>query len=85
MVAKYKGLITSILIFVCICVPLSSAIIAPETVLNNSNELLAANIPITYGDANFRQRILERTNGEREPVGLVLSGGSARAFAHIGV
>jgi NTE family protein len=58
---------------------------APAEVLNNSNDLLAAGMPILYGDAQFRQRILDRTRGEREPVGLVLSGGSARAFAHIGV
>ena len=57
----------------------------PKDVLNNSNDLLAAGMPIQYGDAQFRQRILERTQGEREPVGVVLSGGSARAFAHIGV
>ena len=58
---------------------------APVEVLNNSNDLLAAGMPIQYGDAQFRQRILDRTQGEREPIGLVLSGGSARAFAHIGV
>lgn len=44
-----------------------------------------APIPIIYGEEEFRQRILERTGGTREPLGLVLSGGSARAFAHIGV
>ncbi len=38
-----------------------------------------------YGDEAFRARIAERTGGLRSPVGLVLSGGSARAFAHIGV
>jgi NTE family protein len=52
---------------------------------NASTDLLAADVPIQYGDASFRERILERTKGERSPVGLVLSGGSARAFAHIGV
>lgn len=49
------------------------------------DDLLQADLPIAYGDAHFRQRILERTGGVRTPVGLVLSGGSARAFAHIGV
>ena len=38
-----------------------------------------------YGDENFRARIAEKTGGTRSAVGLVLSGGSARAFAHIGV
>jgi NTE family protein len=42
-------------------------------------------IPIRYGEEDFVRRIEERTNGEREPIGLLLSGGSARAFAHIGV
>lgn len=51
----------------------------------DADDILSANLPIAYGDAQFRQRILERTNGERSPIGLVLSGGSARAFAHIGV
>ncbi len=47
--------------------------------------LLVGDIPITYGDESFRNRILERTHGERDPIGLVLSGGSARALAHLGV
>lgn len=49
------------------------------------DNLLLANVHIIYGEENFRQRIEERTGGTREPIGLVLSGGSARAFAHIGV
>ncbi|HHU89355.1 MAG TPA: patatin, partial [Spirochaetales bacterium] len=52
---------------------------------NNSNDVLSSTIPILYGDHSFRERILERTQGERDPIALVLSGGSARAFAHIGV
>lgn len=50
-----------------------------------ADDLLSADHPIAYGEAAFRSRILERTGSERSPVGLVLSGGSARAFAHIGV
>lgn len=42
-------------------------------------------VPIQYGEEDFIKRIEERTKGEREPIGLLLSGGSARAFAHIGV
>lgn len=49
------------------------------------NDLLLSDVPIIYGDESFRERILERTKGERDPIGLVLSGGSARAFAHLGV
>ncbi len=48
-------------------------------------EILISDEPIVYGDENFRERILERTKGERDPIGLVLTGGSARACAHIGV
>ncbi|MGE4584360.1 MAG: patatin-like phospholipase family protein [Sphaerochaeta sp.] len=51
----------------------------------DQDDILLSNVPIAYGDAQFRQRILDRTQGKRSPVGLVLSGGSARAFAHIGV
>ncbi len=51
----------------------------------DADDILSADLPIAYGDAQFRQRIAQRTKGERSPVGLVLSGGSARAFAHIGV
>lgn len=48
-------------------------------------EILISDEPIVYGDESFRERIFERTNGERDPIGLVLTGGSARACAHIGV
>lgn len=40
--------------------------------------------PIFVGEENFDQRI-QQIKEEREPLGLVLSGGSARAYAHIGV
>lgn len=49
------------------------------------DELFSSDIPITYGEDSFIERINERTKGEREPIGLVLTGGSARACAHIGV
>ena len=58
---------------------------ADEYVTNASAGILTADIPIMYGDENFRARIAEKTGGTRSAVGLVLSGGSARAFAHIGV
>ncbi len=47
--------------------------------------IFVSDIPVTYGDESFRNRILERTKGERDPIGLVLTGGSARAIAHLGV
>lgn len=48
-------------------------------------EILISDVPVVYGDENFRERILARTEGKRDPIGLVLTGGSARACAHIGV
>ena len=51
----------------------------------SADDLILADIPIAYGEEEFRSRILERTGGERDPIGLVLTGGSARAFAHLGV
>ncbi|MBQ0166302.1 MAG: patatin-like phospholipase family protein [Treponema sp.] len=55
------------------------------TTLFAESNLLDADIPLTYGGEQFVARIQAKTGGTREPVGLVLSGGSARAFAHIGV
>ena len=40
--------------------------------------------PVYYGEENFVKRINGHENGEK-PLGLVFSGGAARAFAHIGV
>jgi len=69
-----------LLLLILLVATLTSALVAQR-----SDDILSADIPIIYGEASFRARILERTGGERSPVGLVLSGGSARAFAHIGV
>ena len=57
----------------------------PIAAVMEADDLLLADIPVSYGEEGFRERILERTKGERDPIGLVLTGGSARAFAHIGV
>lgn len=76
------------LIFLVLVLSFSLSSLFAETgdqFTNASADILAADIPIKYGDANFRSRIQEKTQGQRSPVGLVLSGGSARAFAHIGV
>jgi NTE family protein len=51
----------------------------------SQDDILLSDVPIAYGDEKFRSRILYRTGGTRSPIGLVLSGGSARAMAHIGV
>ena len=46
--------------------------------------LFLADEPIVYGHDRFTSRISELSE-HRAPLGLVLSGGSARAFSHIGV
>jgi NTE family protein len=51
----------------------------------SAKDLMLADIPIWYGKERFAERIEDRVAGARKPIGLVLSGGSARAFAHIGV
>ncbi len=60
-------------------------VLLPDAELISIDDIQNADIPISYGEASFRTRILERTKGERDPIGLVLTGGSARAFAHLGV
>lgn len=87
MTGKLKKLFVTVLIAACTASTLFSVALTSDggVITNASNDLLAAVVPISYGDESFRQRILDNTGGEREPIGLVLSGGSARAFAHIGV
>ncbi|MDD4082485.1 MAG: patatin-like phospholipase family protein [Sphaerochaetaceae bacterium] len=55
------------------------------SIIKGEDNLLLANVPISYGEEEFIERIKKRTGDDRESIGLVLSGGSARAFAHIGV
>ncbi|MCF7942611.1 MAG: patatin-like phospholipase family protein [Spirochaetia bacterium] len=55
---------------------------AEEGVLNDS--LFSAAEPIIHGEQTFIERVKHQA-GDQEPVALVLSGGSARAFSHIGV
>lgn len=72
-------------IFVLLLLILTISSLYANTTEADPSDILLSNIPIKYGDESFRQRILERTKGERDPIGLVLTGGSARAFAHLGV
>ena len=57
---------------------------SPATTLS-ADTLLSQDIPIYYGEEDFRERIADPPSGRRAPLGVLLSGGSARAFAHIGV
>lgn len=49
------------------------------------SQVLSLDSVITYGDAGFRERILARTEGQRDPLGLVMTGSWASASAHLGV
>lgn len=61
---------------------LAIIIISSLSALDDS--LFSSGTPIVYGEESFIRRVEEKAEG-REPVGLVLTGGSARALAHIGV
>ncbi|MDD2296509.1 MAG: patatin-like phospholipase family protein [Sphaerochaetaceae bacterium] len=80
-----RRIVIIVVMLSCVLITAFATLAIPPNVLDNSNQLLAATVPVSYGEPSFRERILVRTQGERDPVGLVLSGGSARAFAHIGV
>ena len=66
-----------------------SSIFSSQLAINSEDkylqEILLSDVPVTYGDELFSERIFERTKGERDPIGLVLAGGSAKACAQIGV
>ncbi len=70
-------------LFILLILPLPQ-LAAEQTDSGLSSDLLDAVVPFEYGIERFEQRIADSSRG-REPVGLLLSGGSARAFAHIGV
>ena len=57
---------------------------ACQALFAQTDDLLLSGEPVYYGEEQFIRRIKERCT-DHEPVGLVLTGGSARALAHIGV
>ena len=57
---------------------------SPDGFYAEGNPFLPVVEPIVRGEARFVER-LRASAGGGEPFGLVLSGGSARAFAHVGV
>ena len=73
------------LVFLVLFLIVFTAILPAVEEVIPQDDIRMADVPIFYGEENFRARILERTKGERDPIGLVLTGGSARAFAHLGV
>ena len=81
-----KKILFVLILIMALCLPIFATDL--EASVENDEflkEILMSDIPITYGDEAFRERILKRTEGKRDPIGLVLTGGSARACAHIGV
>ena len=81
-----KKIIFVLILILALCLPIFATDL--ETAVENDEflkEILISDIPVTYGDEAFRERILLRTEGKRDPIGLVLTGGSARACDHIGV
>ncbi len=80
-----KKILLVLLVLVMISISLFASVANESENDEFLDEILISDIPITYGDELFRERILARTKGERDPIGLVLTGGSARACAHIGV
>ena len=51
-----------------------------------SENLFYQDVPLFIGEKEFNTKLDKiRTEEKREPLGLILSGGSARAYAHIGV
>ena len=81
-----KKILFVLILIMALCLPIFATDLE-KSVENDEflKEILISDIPITYGDEAFRERILKRTEGKRDPIGLVLTGGSARACAHIGV
>ncbi len=67
-------LASALLLFPC-AVPLSA---------DTKDDLLIRTVPIFPGEKAFKARI-EAASGDDRPLGVLLSGGSARAYAHIGV
>lgn len=56
-----------------------------ESAFPPGDPLRAIAEPLFHGESSFARRLAEKTKGAREPLALVLCGGSARAYAHIGV
>ena len=63
---------------------ISEPITSSENVF--SENLFYQDVPLFIGGEAFNTKLEKiRTEENREPLGLILSGGSARAYAHIGV
>lgn len=63
----------------------NTAHISDASIPSDANEdLLLRTVPLFPGEKAFRDR-LKSSSPDKKPLGILLSGGSARAYAHIGV
>ncbi len=75
------------LLTLSVCFLILSPALRAEDFFSPSNQFLSLDDPIRVGMDAFEARVgaARAQRAEGEPLGLVLSGGSARAFAHVGV
>ena len=81
-----KKIFSILLLFVV----LTAFCMAENDIAENSvseDEILLVDVPVYIGEDNFIEKIHARaaSAGRDQPLGLVLSGGAARAMAHLGV
>src|SRR6056297_1290702 len=65
----------------------ASPSVPPESSLAEApvDQLIQMDQTVFLGESQFKERIAQPVSGRDSPLGLLLSGGSARALAHIGV
>jgi NTE family protein len=91
--AKNSSVLTSVFLLVlCLGVVMAQPVVAqgtgsvlPDRVFPDNDVFRQVTEPIRIGTEKFAMRLEKIRASGREPVGLVLTGGSARAYAHIGV
>ena len=77
--------ILAFLVFLTLSSPVIQSQSAVEEVFHEVDSLRLVDEPIGLGLEAFAKRLEAARISGREPLGLVLAGGSARAYAHIGV
>ena len=83
-----KKLVTTVMIFLCTAFILFAQAGNPgnfDSVFPAFDTVGSILLPFEYGVDGFAEKIERVRKMGREPFGLVLTGGSARAYAHIGV
>jgi NTE family protein len=83
--SRLRGRAIAVVSAVLLCHFLSAPFVRAQSVpFYEDRGIVSVVEPIVVGEESFVGRV-EALAGDRRPFGLVLSGGSARAFAHIGV